>query len=171
MTSDSKEILRAQKKFQYLLEPAEKQVALKFKKQFTAISVNTRQLLYEFSRYSALIRRPVLKTSLQSERQFLLNNLFDYVKHIQSQINSDNITNDRFNTPQIVKDINHARLMENNVAEIQEVAENLLDDLPNYENLKQILGELSKELKQQLVELFESWSSEIISYIKDNSLR
>ncbi|RZC33069.1 cytoplasmic dynein 2 heavy chain 1 [Asbolus verrucosus] len=161
---------KACKEFEYLLQPAEEKVAAKLKKQLSSVNVNTRQLLHEFTRYSALINRPILKQTLLSERQHLLNSLYDYVRHLQSQNTSENTLNTKYDTPQVVAEVIMTKQLEAKANEVLKTSQKLLEDLNGYENLKQMVTELLKDLKQQHTELFESWTSEISSLIKDGTL-
>lgn len=63
------------------------------------------------------------------------------------------------------------RQLEAKANEIKNVSQKLLDDLQGFQNLNRIVIELTKELKDQHNELFEAWSSEVISSINDNTLR
>lgn len=129
------------------------------------------QLIYEYSRYSELISRPVLKQELLSERQYLLTSTYDYIKQIQSQSTSENTISTKHGTPEVVKEIIMIRQLEAKANEIKNVSQKLLDDLQGFQNLNRIVIELTKELKDQHNELFEAWSSEVISSINDNTLR
>ncbi|CAH2008775.1 unnamed protein product [Acanthoscelides obtectus] len=133
--------------------------------------LNTRQLIYEFSRYSELLSRPVLKHELLSERQYLLSLLFDYIKQIQSETISESpVINTRYDIPQIVKEITQVRQLESRAKEVQNVANKLLSDLQSYEDLMPLANETMKDLKQQHNELFETWASDVIEHIKANRL-
>jgi hypothetical protein len=162
--------LKACKQFEYLLQPAEEKVAAKLKKQLSSVDANTRQLLHEFTRYSALIGRPILKQTLLSERQHLLNSLYDYVRHLQSQNISENTLNVRYATPQVVAEVIMTKQLEAKATEVLQTSQKLLEDLNGYESLKQMVTELLKDLKQQHTELFESWTREISSLIKEDIL-
>uniref|UniRef100_A0A6P7FU93 Cytoplasmic dynein 2 heavy chain 1 n=1 Tax=Diabrotica virgifera virgifera TaxID=50390 RepID=A0A6P7FU93_DIAVI len=172
LTQDTTLILtKAEKQFEYLIQPTEKRIAIKLKKQLADMSGNTRQLIYEYSKYSELISRPVLMQELIKERQFLLVALYDYLKQIQSQTASENfIIATRYDTPEVVKDIIMIRQLESKANEVNKVSQKLLKDLQGYDDLREMITELIKDLKQQHNELFESWSSEIMGYIKNNAL-
>lgn len=107
-----------------------------------------------------------------SERQFLLASLFDYVKQLQAQESGENVVvSARHGMPEVVKEIAHVRQLEARAAEVADVAGKLLDDLQGYEKLSQVVLELVKDLKHQHNELFESWSRDVVSYIRSNTLR
>ncbi|GJQ81470.1 btv [Trypoxylus dichotomus] len=161
----------AKKQFEYLLQPAEQRLAQKLKKQLSGIKANTRQLLYEYSRYSDLISRPTLKQALQNERQYLLEALREHVKTLaNSSTETARNLSARFDTPQIICDISSARQMESRANEILSVSKKLLDDLQNYEDLIHTVIELLNNAKQQHNELFESWCTDRIGQIKNKSL-
>lgn len=129
------------------------------------------QLLYEFSRYSELISRPLLKYTLLGERQYLLTALQDYVKQLQTQTSADMNYLGQSETPMIVKELMMTRQLESRAREVQTTSEKLLDDLEEFDNLNSTVVELLKELKKQHMELFDSWTSEITRRINDNTLR
>lgn len=161
--------LKSCEQFERLLQPAEERVAAKLKRHLSGIG-NPRQLLHEFTRYSELIGRPVLKQTLLSERQQLLNSLYDYVRHLQSQNTTENTLNVKNDTPQIVAEVIVTKQLEAKANEVLQTSEKLLHDLNGYENLKQIVSELLKDLKQQHNELFDSWTREVSSLIKKDIL-
>lgn len=152
------------------MQPAEERVASKLKHQLANIT-STRQLLHEFSRYSELIARPILKQTLQAERQQLLTTLYDYVKQLQTTTGQETAFNTKYETPQIVSEIIMIRQLEAQGGEIQKTSQKILNDLPGYENLKQTVDELLKDLKVQNNELFDSWVREISNLIKDDVLK
>ncbi|CAH1183888.1 unnamed protein product, partial [Phaedon cochleariae] len=167
----SHEMMKAEKRFEYYIQPAEKRVAIKLKKQFASINANTRQLIYEYSRYSELIGRPILRQELLIERQFLMVSLYDYVKQIQTQSASENLqVPTKLDAPQVVREISLVRQLEGRANEVRRVSEKLLSDLQNYGDLSEVVEEMARELKQQHESLFEAWCSEIIGYINDNTL-
>lgn len=185
----SQELLKARKEFEYLLQPAEERVALKLKKQLMTVNANTRQvqkiyvniiiyitinfkLIYEFTRYSELINRPVLKKTLQAERQFLLNSLNEYVTQIQSQSNLETSKiMTRQETSDTIKEIIFVRQLEAKANEVMFVTEKLLNDLDGYESIKDFVLGVVNELKAQHSELFDAWSSDVIADINSNKLR
>lgn len=166
------ELQKARKSFEYLLQPAEERVALKLKKQLMSVNANTRQLIYEFTRYSELIDRPVLKKTLQAERQFLLNSLKEYITQIQGQSNLDSskiVT--RQETSDSIKEIIFIRQLEGKAGEVVFVMEKLLNDLEGYDGVKDLVLGVQNDLKGQHTELFDSWSADVMADIKSNKLR
>ncbi|CAG9772440.1 unnamed protein product [Ceutorhynchus assimilis] len=167
----SNDLLKARKEFEYLLQPAEEKVALKLKKQLMSINANTRQLIYEFTRYSELINRPVVKKSLHAERQLLLNSLNEYVAQIQSQSNLETskiIT--RQETSETIKELIFIRQLEAKANEVLFVLEKLLQDLDGYNGVKEFVLGVVTDLKAQHSELFDAWSSDVVADIKNNKL-
>lgn len=162
--------LTARKEFENLLQPVEEKVAIKLKKQLNGIDNNTRQLLHEFTRYSELISRPLLRQMLLPERQRLLNALFDYIRLLQSQNNSDHKILIKYDTSQIVADVIVIKQLEAKTIEVLDTASKQLQDLSGYKNLEELASELLEDLKQQYTELFDSWSKEISELIKNNIL-
>lgn len=137
-----------------------------------SVNANTRQLIYEFTRYSELIERPVLKKTLQAERQFLLNSLKEYITQIQSQSNLDSskiVT--RQETSDTIKEIIFLRQLEGKAGEVVFVMEKLLNELEGYDGVKDLVLGVQNDLKNQHNELFDSWSADVMADIKNNKLR
>lgn len=106
----------AVKQFEYLLQPAEQRVAEKLKIQLASVSSNTRQLLYEFRRYTELMDRPVVRKILLAERQNLLVSLGQYIKQLSGMVGAEKKFS-RFDTPPIIMEINHIRMLESKVSQ------------------------------------------------------
>lgn len=121
--------------------------------------------MHEFGRYSELICRPVVKNQLQSERQYLLSSLNDYLQQLRNEIVS------KYEVPEIVQEIMSVRQLEAKATDMQNIAEKLLNDLHGYEQFIQKVSEFLKDLKQQHGDLFDSWTAEITSQIESNKLR
>lgn len=137
-----------------------------------SVNANTRQLIYEFTRYSELIDRPVLKKTLQAERQFLLNSLKEYITQIQNQSNLDSskiVTKQE--TSDSIKEIIFIRQLEGKAGEVVFVMEKLLNDLEGYAVVKDLVLGVQNDLKGQHTELFDSWSADVMADIKSNKLR
>ncbi|KAK9876588.1 hypothetical protein WA026_013968 [Henosepilachna vigintioctopunctata] len=165
------EWIKSKKEFEHLLRPAEQKVGEKLQKQLSSFNANTRQLLYEFSRYAELISRPILKQMLLTERQYLSSALYDYVTQLKTQTSADvTYYAARADTPMIIKELMLTRQLESRAKEVQVAATQFLNDLPDFENLSSMVAELLKDLKKQHTELFDSWTSEISSRINNNSL-
>ncbi|CAG9863949.1 unnamed protein product [Phyllotreta striolata] len=165
-------LIKAEKQFGYMIQPAEQRIATKLKNQLTGVNSNIRQLIYEYSRYAELIGRPVLRNELIKERQYLLASIHDYLKSIQSEATSENhAINMRYDIPEVVKDIIQLRQLESKVNEVHKVALKILQDLQGYEDLNRRILEISKDLKRQHHELFDSWCADVLIYIKNNTLK
>ena len=100
----------------------------------------------------------------------MLNSLYDYVRHLQSQSSSENTLYTRYDTPQVVADVIIAKQLEAKANEVLQTSQKLLEDLKGFESLQQMVTELLKDLKQQNAEVFDSWTSEISSLIKEGVL-
>ncbi|KAH1021193.1 hypothetical protein HUJ04_010735 [Dendroctonus ponderosae] len=160
----TKDLLKARKEFEYLLQPAEERVASKLKKQLMS-------LIYEFTRYSELINRKVFKNNLLAERQFLLNSLSEYVAKIQSQSNLETskiVT--RQETSDTIKEILFIRQLEGKANEVVFVLDKLLNDLEGFQSIKDFIQGVVNDLKSQHGELFNGWSSDVITAINSNKL-
>lgn len=126
--------------------------------------------MHEFSRYSELISRPVVKNQLQSERQYLLTSLNDYLQQLKTQVTLETNTS-KYEVPQIVQEITAVRQLEAKATDMQNIAQKLLNDLHDYEQFILKATEFLKDIKQQHSELFDSWTAEITSQIENNKLR
>ncbi|XP_066245842.1 cytoplasmic dynein 2 heavy chain 1 [Euwallacea similis] len=168
---DSHDLSKSRKEFEYLLQPAEERVALKLKKQLMTVNTNTRQLIYEFTRYAELINRPVLRKNLRAERQFLLNSLSEYITQIQNQANQESSkVNTRQETSETIREIIFIRQLEAKTEEVVFVTEKLLDDLEGCERVREFVLGILNDLKSQDSELFDAWSSGVISDVNGNKL-
>ena len=63
-----------------------------------------------------------------------------------------------------------AKQLEAKANKVLQTSQKLLEDLKGFESLQQMVTELLKDLKQQHAELFDSWTSEISSLIKEGVL-
>ncbi|KAK5644080.1 hypothetical protein RI129_007925 [Pyrocoelia pectoralis] len=161
----------ANKKYEYLLQPAEERVASKLKKQLANTNISTRQLLYEFKRYTELINRPVVRKTLLNERQYLLSLLKEYLAQLSAQLTADSAdSTSKYDTPEVVSEIMKVKQLETKAIEAKTISDKILDDLPGYEDLNQILTQLLKDIKQHHTELFDSWTSEVSQRIKNKTL-
>lgn len=160
-------------KFEKSLRPAEERVAVKLKQQLGSIHSNTRQLLHEYSRYSELIARPIVKQALVSEREQLLSNLMDYLQ--QLQISLQNVGNEStsismIDTPQIVQDISNLRQLEGRGREIERITQKILIDLNDYEKLSNTVTTFIHNVKQQHSDLYDSWVRQTSKSIENKTL-
>ncbi|KAJ3658119.1 hypothetical protein Zmor_009877 [Zophobas morio] len=127
--------------------------------------------IFEFGQYATnLWLKTYFEETLLAERQYLLNSLYDYVRHLQSQSSSENTLYTRYDTPQVVADVIIAKQLEAKDNEVLQTSQKLLEDLKGFESLQQMVTELLKDLKQQNAEVFDSWTSEISSLIKEGVL-
>lgn len=130
------------------------------------------QLLRQFSLYSELINRPLIKEKLTSERQKLFVALHEYIKQLQSQSAAEVITNPMSQKDsETIKEIMKIRQLEQKAEDVRKISTKLLNDLPNYENFEFMLKEIIDDFKYQNNELFESWCNTILVSIKNNTLR
>lgn len=114
----------------------------------------------------------MVKNQLQSERQYLLTSLNDYLQLLQNEASSGNAINiPKYEVPHIVQEITAVRQLETKATDMQAVAEKLLNDLQGYDHFMQKISEFLKEIKQQHSDLFDSWTVEITSQIETNKLR
>ena len=127
--------------------------------------------MHEFSRYSELISRPVVKKILLNERQYLLSVLTEYIDKIFNDPNNTSVISTKYEISQVVSELLTNKQLETRALEVQNISRELLDDLNNYEVLSQKLAETMSIQKQQTNELFESWTNKITTQIKNNGLR
>lgn len=112
----------------------------------------------------------VVRKILLAERQNLVTALSEYVRQLSSSTPM-NKTIARYDTPQIIIEINHIRMLESKASIVQQTAEKLLNDLMGYEDLQVVVTDLLKDLKNQHSELFDSWTRELTAQINNKSLR
>lgn len=130
------------------------------------------QLLYQFSIYSELINRPVIKEKLKSERQKLFNVMKEYFKALQTHSIPEIIAVPMCQQlSEVIKEIMKIRQLEKRAEDVQKTASKLLDDLSNYENFEYMLKELIDDLKHQNGKLFENWCDDVLISIKNGKLR
>ncbi|XP_023246189.1 cytoplasmic dynein 2 heavy chain 1 [Copidosoma floridanum] len=137
------------------LAPVEERVAAKLKVQITgaktALALET-----EFRRYSELMKREAIKGSLRPERQALLSAYADLIDACQNY--SD--TTDLLDTPEILQNVQAARVLELRLESLQKLGKQLLGDLPGYEEIAEKLKNATREATRERQELTEQWVNE-----------
>lgn len=129
-------------------------------------------MIHEYGRYSELISRSIVKNQLQTERQYLLKSLNEYLQLLENKIALGNTSNiPKYEVPPIVQEIIAVRQIEAKVTDMRNIAEKILDDLHGYEQFMQKSSEFLKDIKQQHSDLFDSWTTDITSQIESNKLR
>lgn len=109
---------------------------------------------------------------MQSERQYLLKSLNEYLQLLENESSLEHSTNVvKYEIPQTVQEITSVRQLEAKAEDMQNIAEKLLNDLHGYEQFMQKISGFLKDIKQQHSDLFDSWTAEITSQIETNKLR
>ncbi|KAI5737300.1 hypothetical protein M8J76_012015 [Diaphorina citri] len=146
----------AVKSFENHMRPSEERVGGKLKMQFKNVNTNTLQLLQEYRRYSELIQRPSIRTILQAERQMLLSQLQEYLLNVTGNLEDTNITR-VLDMPPLIANIQRVKHLETKIIDIEKVSQELLDDLPAYDQFKSTVDSVKKELQLYHSEQFEKW--------------
>lgn len=119
-----------------------------------------------------MVKRPVIKEKLRSERLKLFTALHEYVAQLQSHSVPEVITIPRCQEiSEVMKEIMKVRLLEKRAEDAQKIAVKLLDDLPNYDNLEVILKEVIADLRYQDSNLFDGWCDDVLVSIKNKGVR
>ncbi|XP_052751641.1 cytoplasmic dynein 2 heavy chain 1 isoform X2 [Galleria mellonella] len=158
--------------FAAALRPAESKIAEKLKPRLH--NTSTKQMLYEFMRYKALIERPLVKQALNSELDIFVSSLFTMLKTIQSQLDSDETDVKMYQPPEmspIVQKVQWAKQMETKVKDIQTCVENYLNEFENSIELSKLSVRLLKDLKDMYMQLHEEWCRDLQAQVKNGSLQ
>ncbi|KAJ8726929.1 hypothetical protein PYW08_015326 [Mythimna loreyi] len=159
-------------KFSTSLRPAETKVAEKLKPRLHNMS--TKQMLYEFMRYSALIERPLVKHALNNELEIFVSSLISMLKSIQTQMDADELDVNMYQPPEmstIVLQIQWAKLTEAKVKEIQMCAEKYLKEFDGSSELHSLATKVLKDLKNLYTQLHEEWCRDLQAQAKNGSLQ
>ncbi|XP_047023303.1 cytoplasmic dynein 2 heavy chain 1 [Helicoverpa zea] len=159
-------------KFSTSLRPAESKVAEKLKPRLHNMS--TKQMLYEFMRYSSLIERPLVKHALNTELEIFVSSLLSMLKSIQAQMDADEVVVNLYQPPEmsnVVLQIQWAKLMEAKVKEIKMCAEKYLKEFDSSSELHSLATKLLKDLKNMYTQLHEEWCRDLQAQAKNGSLQ
>uniref|UniRef100_A0A2A4JRE1 Dynein heavy chain, cytoplasmic n=1 Tax=Heliothis virescens TaxID=7102 RepID=A0A2A4JRE1_HELVI len=159
-------------KFSTSLRPAESKVAEKLKPRLHNMS--TKQMLYEFMRYSALIERPLVKHALNTELEIFVSSLLSMLKSIQAQMDADEVLVNWHQPPEmsnVVLQIQWAKLMEAKVKEIQICAEKYLKEFDGSSELHSLATKVLKDLKNMYTQLHEEWCRDLQAQAKNGALQ
>ncbi|ESO93665.1 hypothetical protein LOTGIDRAFT_209197 [Lottia gigantea] len=159
--------------YERAMGPAEQKIAAKLRGQFRGLDGYPQQLLREFQRYKALIKRPTIRREMASERETLLGQLTVYVRQISEDFNAriggrggKSIPKGK-NLPDIVNNIIYVRQLEAKIEETNLVAEMLLGDLTGFQKFRKSASDLSEELQSWRRDQFDEWSRDMQSMIDD----
>ncbi|KAG0418553.1 hypothetical protein HPB47_004757, partial [Ixodes persulcatus] len=128
-----------------------------------------RELLQELKRYSEVLKRPNIRAQLTSERKVLLGKLSEYVEDIKRR-SKHGAGSEVVNVPEVVKNIIDLRHLQAKLTDVVEVTKTLLEDVEGCEDLLSMAREMLGEFKDQLTELFDSWSREVQALGRDKAL-
>ncbi|XP_011502016.1 PREDICTED: cytoplasmic dynein 2 heavy chain 1 [Ceratosolen solmsi marchali] len=146
---------RLKDKVQSSLAPIEERVATKLKTRITGaktlLAVET-----EFRRYSDLVRREMIKNLLRAERQSLLSAYSDLIDAAQNECD----TKELLDTPEILQAVQTAKVSELRLKSLQKLGQQLLDDLPGYEDISRRLTSCICDVEKHRQELVETWVTE-----------
>ncbi|KAM3968298.1 LOW QUALITY PROTEIN: dynein cytoplasmic heavy chain beethoven [Aphomia sociella] len=159
-------------KFSTALRPAESKIAEKLKPRLH--NTSTKQMLYEFMRYKALIERPIVKRALNNELDIFVSSLFTMLKTIQSQLDSDEMDVKMYQPPEmspIVQKVQWAKQMEAKVKDIQICVDNYLNEFESSVELSKLSVRVLKELKDMYTQLHEDWCRDLQAQVKSGTLQ
>ncbi|KAM7291624.1 cytoplasmic dynein 2 heavy chain 1 [Ixodes scapularis] len=103
-------------------------------------------------------------------KQVLLGKLSEYVEDIKRR-SKHGTGSEVINVPEVVKNIIDLRHLQAKLTDVVEVTETLLEDVEGCEDLLRTAREMLGEFKDQLTELFDSWSREVQALGRDKALR
>ncbi|KAK6172722.1 hypothetical protein SNE40_016326 [Patella caerulea] len=159
--------------YERAMGPAEQKISAKLRGQFRGLEGYPQQLLREFQRYKALIKRPTIRKEMASERETLLGQLTVHVRQVGEDFNSrtggrggKSVPKGK-NLPDVVNNIIFVRQLEAKIEETSVVAEALLGDLTGFQKFQKNAQDLRDELQNWRREQFDEWSREMQSLIED----
>nr|XP_037870708.1 cytoplasmic dynein 2 heavy chain 1 isoform X3 [Bombyx mori] len=158
--------------FSTSLRQVEVKVAEKLKPRLH--NTSTKQMLYEFLRYEALIERPYVKQTLNNELEIFATSLVAMLKDIKNQIDSDETDVKMYQPPEmspLVHRVQWAKQMEAKVKEIKICADKHLSEFSGCPELTNLATQLLKDLKEMYVQLHEEWCRELQAQAKNGSLQ
>ncbi|KAL0839484.1 hypothetical protein ABMA28_016191 [Loxostege sticticalis] len=162
----------AMARFSSSLRPAEAKIAEKLKPRLH--NTSTKQMLYEFMRYKALLDRPLVKHALNNELEIFVSSLLSMVKTIKSQLDSDDIDVQMYQPPEmsvVVQQIQWAKQMEAKVVDIRTCAIKYLADFDGSAELLKLADQVLKDLKTTYTQLYEEWSRDLQAQVKNGALQ
>ncbi|RVE44281.1 hypothetical protein evm_011076 [Chilo suppressalis] len=154
------------------LRPAETKIAEKLRPRLH--NTSTKQMLYEFMRYKALINRPIVKRELNNELEVFISSLISLLKSIKSQLDSDEIDVQMYQPPEmspVVQQVQWAKHMEGKVQDIRTCAEKYLADFDGSIELIKSADQLLQELTAMYTQLHDDWSRELLALVNSGSLQ
>ncbi|KAJ1562887.1 Cytoplasmic dynein 2 heavy chain 1 [Nowakowskiella sp. JEL0078] len=143
-----------------ILIPIEQCVAEKLRSMFSSLQSQPAQLLREYERYSFLVRREIIARALTSERETLLGQLFSNIKKVANELKLKKQEIKGKNIPNAV----HIMLQETD-----RIIDNSISDT-NFSSFQSKSFDLSDEIHNFQLELFEEWSSEILQNMDTNNI-
>ena len=168
------------------LEPFEAEISNLLKQEFfisVDFSQNPYQVLKDLLKYQGLLARPNILKLLSGERGQLLEALFHYINQTREEFEartgqtldimagSDTIPSGH-NFSKVVNSIIWVRQLSGKIKRILSISNNFLDDLKPFQELKQNIDEIAKNMLEFETEQFDSWRKEITDLLsdKDNTL-
>ncbi|KAK0158915.1 hypothetical protein PV328_009853 [Microctonus aethiopoides] len=149
------EWMRLKRRFEDGISPAEERVTENLKKHLASVN-NPILLVGEFQKYTELLKRDNIKQTLRGERETLLSILHDVIGTYQCGPDTENL----LNSPQILQEIQAARLAESKLNSLNKLVKTLLNDLPGYTDAISKIASAIKEAEMKRINLVESWMNE-----------
>ncbi|XP_028157049.1 cytoplasmic dynein 2 heavy chain 1-like [Ostrinia furnacalis] len=159
-------------RFSSSLRPAETKIAEKLKPRLH--NTSSKQMLYEFMRYKALIDRPLVKQALNNELETFVSSLLSMVKAIKNQLDSEDIDVQMYQPPEmslVVQQIQWAKQTEAKVKDIRTCADKYLVGFDGTPELVKLADQVLKDLKTLYTQLHEEWSRDLQAQVKNGSLQ
>jgi dynein heavy chain 2 len=165
---------QARKAYERNLEPMEKELCTRLRKEILGDKTNPSQLLREFQRWKGLMSRPTIKAELQGERESLLADLCDQVTQMKDEFESR--TGQKFldgggnlpdkpplanNMSEVVSSILWARQLSQKVDSNKKLCQSMLGDLRNIEKYNTLCEEFAVGIKEFENEQFKKWRDDI----------
>lgn len=154
---------RLKHRFEDSLTPAEEKVTEKLRKQIAGAR-NPTALVGEFQRYVELMKREGLRRALRGERESLLAALGHLVESCQSGPDTESLVD----SPRILQEVQSARATEMRLEVLKKLAEELLNDLPGYQDASDRIAAASKEAEKRRQHLVDAWVWLFLSIVENS---
>ena len=168
------------------LEPLESEISQLLKQEFfisTDFSQNPYQTLKDLLKYQGLLSRQNILNLISNERGQLLDSLFLYSNRLKEEFEArtgqllDNLSgNDTIpqghNFSKVVNSIIWVQQLSGKLKRLLTISTNFLEDLKPFQELKENIEQITKNMLEFEQEQFESWRKEILDLLsdKDNTL-
>ncbi|XP_054724974.1 LOW QUALITY PROTEIN: cytoplasmic dynein 2 heavy chain 1-like [Uloborus diversus] len=156
--------------------PAKKRVAHKLRGRLGTSQANPLQLIQEFKKYEHLIKQPIIKEELTTERELLLGQLMEYMKTVQKDfmVHSTSAKNDAtagiLCSPELINNVTWIRQLDSKIREVSTLSKSMLSDIDGYQNLARDIKAVLNDFQTYNKEKFDTWSQEVMDGLRNRSL-